>query len=64
MILLLDFYILGNAYQGKASKQFFDICDKYLGKHSESLTAMELETVVRLYDLQKSSMNSKLLLKL
>ena len=64
MVLLLDFYIIGQAFIGESSKKFFAICDKYLGKNSDDLTADELETVIRLYEMQSDKMNSKLLLKL
>ena len=64
MVLLLDFYILGQAYKGESSKKFFVICDKYLGKNSDQLTAIELETVIRLYDMQSDLINNKILLKL
>ena len=64
MVLLLDFYILGQAFKGESSKKFFDICDKYIGKNSDRLTAVELETVIRLFDMQSNNLNSKILLKL
>ena len=51
MVTLLKYYIGSQAYKGEAARKFFDTCDKYLGKHAESLEALELAFLVRLYDM-------------